>query len=222
MLYTFLKHVFGEVDNVNNAASECLAVTAKPLLEDLTSSEVVKPPTSSPQSPNMRVLALLASCVSFYISLAVALDQTVDIFAWPISAPTSQTLARISYNATAASVQSYTAPKISDSDDIVRVGFHHPGSSKWSGVATAASNFAEGKARKLQLHLNTDGELYHVGFIASDAAKVSGKVPNKRSDLAVEIVTTRVGQAPYLNKPIVLDADGKVESKEPEKSFLQK
>jgi hypothetical protein len=160
--------------------------------------------------------------LAFLASLAIAAqsEQSVEIFAWPISAPKSQTLAKISYNTTHATVKSYNAPKIPTGDEIVRVGFNHPGGS-WSGVSTASSNFAPGKAKKIQLHVNQQGQLYHVGFKASDVGQSINKGKGK-DDMQVELVKMQTGPSPHLNKPVVLNAEGKVDDKEPEKTFFQK
>lgn len=66
---------------------------------------------------------------------------------------------------------------------------------------------------------------------AKDAEKRSKKNPqqswvdpeeNKETPLIVEIVHPTPGPTPVLNKPVVVDPAGKVEGKEPEKTFLQK
>ena len=170
----------------------------------------------------MRSRIFTALVLTFLSSLAIAAlpEHQIDIFAWPLSASTSQRLAQISYTSANATVKTYAAPQIPAGDDTVRVGFYHP-SASWSGVATAASNFAPGKDKKLQLHVNTRGQLYHVGFKAADipSSSTSGK---GKDGLGVEVVKMQQGPAPHLNKPVVLSADGKVEAKEPEKTFLQK
>nr|POF13069.1 hypothetical protein CFP56_10217 [Quercus suber] len=170
----------------------------------------------------MHVHTVFSLLLAFLSSLAYAIEaeRKVDVFAWPLSSPKSQTLARISYNLTTATVHSYNAPKIPAGDDIVRVGFYHA-SGSWSGIATSASNFAESKDKKLQLLLNDDGEVYHVGFRAEDFP-TSSKSSNKKDGLSVELVKIMPGSVPVLNKPVVLSADGNVEQKEPEKTFLQK
>lgn len=176
----------------------------------------------------MHTNMLFTLLLTFLGSLALAAqsEQTVNIHAWPLSASKSQSLAKVSYTASNASVKSYTAPNIPADESIVRVGFHHPTSGKWSGVATAASNFKkEGKDKKVQLHLNTAGELFHVGFVASDlgSSSTSGNGKGKGEDvLGVEVVKVQEGETVRLNKPVVLDAEGNVPQKEPEKSFLQK
>ena len=170
----------------------------------------------------MRSSILVTLLVAVFVSFAIAVEKerTLEIFAWPLSATKAQTLAQISYNSTHASVKSYTAPRIPTGDDVVRVGFYHS-SDSWSGVATAASNFAPGKDKKVQLLVNANGELYHIGFKASDLPS-SSKTGNAKDGLGVEVVKTLPGPSPHLNKPIVLNAEGKVDVTEPEKTFLQK
>ena len=170
----------------------------------------------------MRTTTLLTLLVSFFTSLALSAqqDRSVDIFAWPLSASKSSTLAKISYNSTAATVKSFNAPKIPPGDDVVRIGFYHP-SGSWSGVATAAENLSEGKNKKLLLHLNTQGQLYHVGFKASEQGS-STKTGKGKDGLDVEVVKMNQGPTPHLNKPVVLNEQGQVDAKEPEKTFLQK
>lgn len=173
----------------------------------------------------MKLRTLLALALTFVTSLAAATEQerTVDVFTWPLSAIKSSSLAKIRYNSTGATLDSYNTPKVPNSDDdIVRVGFYHP-SGAWSGIATAASNFAEQKHKRLQLHLNNDGDVYHVGLLALDVGGSHGTTEGSaKDDLSVEVVRMRPGPTPHLNKPVVMSADGTAPEKEPEKSFLQK
>ena len=170
----------------------------------------------------LRTTSVLALLLAFITSLALAVqeERTVDIFAWPASSASSQTLAKISYTSSNATIRSYTAPKIPSDDDIVRIGYYHA-SGAWSGVATSASNFAPQKDKKLQLLLNTNGDLYHVGFRVSNLPS-SSKSGEGKDGMGVEVVNMQRGPTPHLNKPVVLDAEGQVEQKEPEKTFLQK
>ncbi|EMC92859.1 hypothetical protein BAUCODRAFT_151255 [Baudoinia panamericana UAMH 10762] len=170
----------------------------------------------------MRTTTALALLLAFlcHLSSGVSQEHTVDIFAWPVSAVKSQSLARISYNSTAATIKSYTPLSVADNDDVVRVGFYHP-SGSWSGIATSASNLAPGRDKKLQLHLNSDGEVYHLGFKTLEYG-TSSKTSNKKDDLSVEVMKIKPGPTPHLNKPVVLNPDGTVGDKEPEKTFLQK
>ncbi|KAI6841265.1 hypothetical protein KC342_g2405 [Hortaea werneckii] len=135
----------------------------------------------------------LGLLLAFFASLAFAVEQqrTVDIFAWPLSAPQSTTLAKVSYNSTVATVDSYQ-PFTSPTDDNV-------------------------------LHVNANGDLYHVGFKASDVGGSHGKTKeSKQGDLSVEIVPVNKGTGPALNKPIVVNQDGSMPDKVEEKSFFQK
>ncbi|KAK3705455.1 hypothetical protein LTR37_013272 [Vermiconidia calcicola] len=170
----------------------------------------------------MRIHTVVAIFLAFFTSLAISAqtERTIDIFAWPLSDSKSQTLAKISYNSTHATVKNYTKPKLPPGDEIVRIGFHHLGGS-WSGVSTAASNFAPSRDKKVQLHLNTQGQLYHVGFKASNIAS-SSKTGQGNDDLGVEVIQMQKGPTPHLNKPVVLSADGLVPEKEEQKTFLQK
>ncbi|KAI7104714.1 hypothetical protein KC340_g2543 [Hortaea werneckii] len=167
----------------------------------------------------------LGLLLAFFASLAFAVEQqrTVDIFAWPLSAPQSTTLAKVSYNSTVATVDSYQPFTSPTDDNVVRVGFKHSSAGTWSGISTAASNFAAGKDKKLQLHVNANGDLYHVGFKASDVGGSHGKTKeSKQGDLSVEIVPVNKGTGPALNKPIVVNQDGSMPDKVEEKSFFQK
>lgn len=175
----------------------------------------------------MRTNIFLSVAITFLTNLALAAqsEQTVDIHHWPLSASKSTSLAKITYTPTNATVKSYTPPSSLEQDIILRIGFHNPTNGQWSGVATSSSNFRPGKDKKVQLHLNTAGELYHVGFVASGVggSSASGKGKETAGDvLGVEVVGVRQGEGVHLNKPVVLDAEGKMPEKEAEKSFLQK
>lgn len=171
---------------------------------------------------NMRLQLVVSLLLTFICSLASAadLERSIDIFAWPLSASKPQTLAKVSFTANNASIKSFNSPSIPGTDEIVRVGFYHS-SGSWSGIATAASNFAPEKSKKLQLHVKPNGELYHVGFKAGDESP-KPKGSKAKENLLVEVVKMRPGPTPQLNKPVVVREDGSEEGKEPEKTFLQK
>lgn len=170
----------------------------------------------------MRLQLVVSLLLTFICSLASAAEQerSIDIFAWPLSASKPQTFAKVSFTANNASIKSFTSPSIPGTDDVVRVGFYHS-SGSWSGIATAASNFAPEKSKKLRLHVKPNGELYHVGFRAGDEVP-NAKGSKAKENLLVEVVKMTPGPTPQLNKPVVVSADGTAEEKEPEKTFLQK
>ena len=179
----------------------------------------------------MRTSSLVSLVLSFLASLSLALDQpqhTLQLHIWPFSASTSIPLAEISYNATAATLKSYTNPSLDPSEEIVRLGFHHPdaeGKDVWSGIVTSASNFAAASSvqeKRILLHVNEAGEAYHVGFrVETQGSSGSGRA-SVNEGVSVEVVRDAMGAVPKLNRPIVMDKDGKVPSQEPEKSFFQK
>jgi hypothetical protein len=170
----------------------------------------------------MRSTAALSFVLTLLFSFAAAqIDKQIDIFAWPLSASKSQTLAKLSYNSETATVLSYKVPALPAGDEIVRIGFHHPSTGSWSGIATAASNFADGKDKKLQLLLNEQGDVYHIGFKSLDLPS-SSKGGSKKDDMSVEVVPMKAGSTVHLNKPVLLNAEGKLDGAPEEKTFLQK
>ncbi|GAB7330005.1 hypothetical protein MBLNU13_g01699t1 [Cladosporium sp. NU13] len=170
----------------------------------------------------MRFTAALSFALTLLSSVAAAqTDKQIDIHAWPLSASKSQTLAKLSYNPEEATVLSYKALALPAGEEIVRIGFHHPQTGSWSGIATSAANFAEGKDKKIQLLLNEQGEVYHVGFKTSDWP-TSAKGGSKKDGMSVEVVPMKPASTIHLNKPVVLNADGKLAGQPEEKTFLQK
>ncbi|KAJ4332703.1 hypothetical protein N0V87_008200 [Didymella glomerata] len=152
----------------------------------------------------------VASTVTLYVSSVPATEGSAVI-------PSAIPLAQIEYDADQAvgTLASYTPPTGSYSDGhLLRVGLTDSKTGSWRGIVTSASSFADQYHKKFIIHVDEKGEPFHVGFGTS--AKSAGK------EVEVEIVKRSPGPKPVLNKPIVLNAEGKLESKEPEKTFLQK
>lgn len=152
----------------------------------------------------------VASSVTLYVSSVSAADSNAII-------PSPIPLAQIEYDAdqSVGTLASYTPPTGSySSDHLLRVGLSDPQSGSWRGIVTSAASFADKYHKKFIIHVDEKGEPYHVGFGTS--AKTS------RDEVEIEIVKRIPGPKPVLNKPVVLNAEGKIDSKEPEKSFLQK
>jgi hypothetical protein len=152
----------------------------------------------------------VASTVTLYVSSVPTSEGTAVI-------PSAIPLAQIEYDAdqSVGTLASYTPPTGSYSaDHLVRVGLTDPKTGSWRGIVTSAASFADQYHKKFVVHVDEKGEPYHVGFGTS--AKGTG------GDVEVEIVKRSPGPKPVLNKPIVLNAEGKLEDKEPEKTFLQK
>lgn len=156
----------------------------------------------------------VASSVTIYVHSVPPTTGTASIIPSPIP------LAHIEYDTSTTTptgtVTSYTPPHGSYSPEhLLRIGLHDPKSGSWRGVVTSAASFADEYKKKFVVHVDEKGEPYHVGF-GTSAKGQSGE------EVEVEVVIRGVGPKPVLNKPIVLNAEGKLDSKEPEKTFLQK
>lgn len=152
----------------------------------------------------------LASSLTLYVSSVPVTDNAAVI-------PSPIPLAQIEYDAdqSVGTLASYTPPTGSYAPDhLLRVGLSEPKSGSWRGIVTSAASFADKYHKKFIIHVDEKGEPFHIGF--STSAKAAGQ------EVEIEIVKRGLGPKPVLNKPIVLNAEGKLESKEPEKTFLQK
>jgi len=159
--------------------------------------------------------------------LPVALASSVTVFVHSVPSasankaaiiPSAIPLLQISYDAdqSTGTVVSYTPPLGAYTPDhLLRIGLHDTKLDTWKGVVTSAASFAEEYKKVFVVHVDEKGEPFHVGFGTSPKGKGEQEVD-------VEIVKREAGPKPVLNKPVVLNAEGKLETQEPEKSFLQK
>jgi hypothetical protein len=159
------------------------------------------------------------------LPVAVASSVTIYMHSVPTTS-TSQTpvipspipLAQIDYDAdqSKGTVTSFTPPHGSyASDHLLRIGLHDAASGSWRGIVTSAASFADEYKKKFVVFVDEKGEVYHVGFSTS----VKG---DSKEDVQVQVVKRAPGMKPVLNKPVVLNAEGKIDSKVDEKTFLQK
>ncbi|KAI9689766.1 MAG: hypothetical protein M1822_009648 [Bathelium mastoideum] len=161
-----------------------------------------------------------------------ATKQQVTVYAWPLSASKPQVLAEVTYDtqSLSARAQKYHQPAPVSAEELVRVGLYDTKTADWVGVVTSGSQFVGNNREKtLTLHLDQDGRPFHVGFGASAPSPSEEKKQGKgktaaagEGGLNVVVKTPVRGPQPHLNKPIVLSQDGKLQEKEPEKTFLQK
>ncbi|KAH5037897.1 hypothetical protein HBI74_035420 [Parastagonospora nodorum] len=152
----------------------------------------------------------VASSLTLYISSVPVSDNSAVI-------PSPIPLAQIEYDIdqSVGTLSSYTPPTGSHAPDhLLRVGLSDPQTGTWRGIVASAASFADEYHKKFVIHVDEKGEPYYVGLGTS--AKQAG------DQVEVEIVKRQPGPKPVLNKPIVFNAEGKIDSKEPEKSFLQK
>lgn len=166
---------------------------------------------------NMLLLQLLllpfavASSLTVYVQ-SLPSSESGDS---PISSPTP--LAQIDYDADTATgtLSSYTPPTGSYSPKhLLRIGLEDKVSDHWHGILTSAANFEQDHKKKFTIHVDENGVPYHVGFSTSERSD--------SEEVEVEVIKKAAGPKPFLNKPIVLSPEGKLEGKEPEKTFLQK
>ena len=210
----------------------------------------------------MRFLRSLSAIASILTPLAHAAfsDSQITVYAWPVSAASPVALAEIKLSSAAstpsssasehlvsASLLSYTPPSIALSkDELVRIGLYDPSTKAWIGSATSALSFAPQYDRKILLHMDEDGKVFHVGFTAAAALKVDAEedtsAPGKKEkknkkkqkkskqsaqevegQTTIEVLHSSPAPQPALNKPVVLSPDGKADDAVVDnKTFLQK
>jgi hypothetical protein len=156
-------------------------------------------------------------------AVAAISPSTVTVYAWPLDAVSPAPLASIVLSQSqstldlSATVKSFTPPSESK-EGLVRIGLLDPNTKAWSGVATSSKSLAADLKKKISLHTDKNGNVYHIGFSAS------AKEVGEKDAVVVEVVPMSAGPEPLLNKPVILNAEGKVDTPNPEdnKSFLQK
>ncbi|KAF2678385.1 hypothetical protein K458DRAFT_394930 [Lentithecium fluviatile CBS 122367] len=163
-------------------------------------------------------LLLLPGAVASSVTIYMHSVPTTSTPQTPV-VPSPIPLAQIDYDAdkSTGTVTSFTPPHGSyASDHLLRIGIHDSASGSWRGIVTSAASFADEYKKKFVVHVDEKGEVYHVGFGTSAKADSSGV------DVEVEVVRRGAGAKPVLNKPIVLNAEGKLADKAEEKTFFQK
>ena len=178
---------------------------------------------------HLSLLLIALAAVSNAASNGDALPRSATVYVWPLTSPSPTPLATVAYNphTLEASTKKYTPPKIaqaaagsSDDDDdgqLTRVGLYSPSTKKWSGVLTDASAFKTDLQRTLALHLDRKGEVWHVGFHASSAPASTGQ-----EEVQVRLMTATPGPNPFVNKPMLVDSEGKQPEEVVEKTLFQK
>lgn len=166
----------------------------------------------------LSLLALLAISVA-----AAASPSSITVYAWPLSASSPKPFAEISLPSTpnnAPTLKSKKPVSVKDGE-LVRIGLLDSNKA-WSGVATSAESFKAGIVQKISLHTDSEGAVAHVSFSSFKRAPGSA-TSGKDKDLLVEIVPVQDGSEPVLNKPVVLNAEGKLDKPdEDNRTFLQK
>ncbi|KAI9811702.1 MAG: hypothetical protein M1832_000699 [Thelocarpon impressellum] len=177
----------------------------------------------------MRLSPILVPTLVSLLTSRASAEQTVPrsaiVYAWPLSAPSPTPLLAVTYDPErlTASASDYSPPSpwppaSSPSDDLMRVGLYDASAKKWTGVLTSSASFSPTAAKTLTLHLDAGGAVQHVGFHASEPSR--GERDDERP--RVLLVKPSPGPSPHVNRPVLVDADGKAPEKPEERSLLQK
>jgi hypothetical protein len=196
----------------------------------------------------MQLLHLLLTICALVLPIAAASSKTITIYAWPLSASAPKPYADVSISSTGGSAV-YLAELLSDpkapsvTDEPVRIGLYDPSTKAWRGSVASGAVFGQKVDRKLRVHVDRKGEVYHVGLETDEipnpsklkfnlkksdkkgreAAKQAKKAEWRDGVTSVEVVPQDDAPVPFLNKPVVLTPDGKVDAPAgEEKTFLQK
>lgn len=161
----------------------------------------------------LRLLSLLAFLL---ISVSAAVSSSITVYAWPLSASSPKPFAEITIPSTADGVATVKSKKTVSAEDgeLVRVGLLDS-SKAWSGVATSSESFKQGITQKISLHTDGHGQVTHLSFSSFKSVK--------DDELLVSLLPIQAGPEPILNKPVVLNAEGKLDKPDvDERSFIQK
>jgi hypothetical protein len=114
-----------------------------------------------------------------------------------------------------------------DSEQLIRIGLYEPKTKRWTGVVTRTSAFQAGQASTATLHLDEKGDAQHVSFRSSSVQQQTGGSEQVSAlegidTIQVRLETARAGPEPHVNKPVMVDADGKEPVVEVQKSLLQR
>jgi hypothetical protein len=197
----------------------------------------------------MRLLQLLIAISTFLLTTYAASVSTFTIYAWPLSAsspsPYAEVKLTISNDKTvfAELISTPKSPALKGSDELVRIGLWDASTKSWRGSAASTSIFGAKVDRALLVHVDTRGEVFHVGVSAEEvpnpaAKKIKVKKGDKKAAeeakklkraewrdgvTSVEVVEEANPPMPVLNKPVVLNEGGFIDAPlGQEKSFLQK
>jgi hypothetical protein len=168
----------------------------------------------------VRVLlsAILAAC------LVHADTRVAKVFIQPIHStnPTPAPLAEVQYDTALLSeseVISFEAPELPEESKLVRIGIYDPTAAKWISSTSVASvdNFDKGYSPTIMISVDTKGEPISASYrgVRIDAGQTRDFGPQPK------IIVTTKGKLPDLNRPVVLNPDGRKPVQE-EKTLFQK
>ncbi|KAM3555940.1 hypothetical protein MY1884_005332 [Beauveria asiatica] len=156
-------------------------------------------------------------------TVATAAPRTAHIYLQPVEGGGKPSpLAEVAYDVavpSAAEVLTYEAPDLPDGTSTVRVGVYDVTSKAWSSGTTVASvdNFSKGFAPNFLISVD-----YHGAVISTSLKGVQIDAGHTRDfGPQVALLPETRGTQPALNKPVVLNPEGKRENIQ-EKTLFQK
>lgn len=179
---------------------------------------------------SLTLLFLLNKSTIAKTSSAATFTYSTTLHAWPLSSKLPSPFLTIAYNPTtnAYKTTDYKPPALpsstipeDDEDHLTRIGLYDAKSKHWSGVLAHSSVFHPGQKQTVTLHLDERGEVQHVGFHAFPVISTTAGVEGE-SEIQVVLQKAQIGPEPHLNKPVMVDAEGKEPEVVVEKTLLQK
>lgn len=193
-------------------------------LADIRSLVETIPSNNNRLTAHQAKMKITSSIFLLYAAIATAVTPQaasgVIIHVWPLSAPSPIPYAAIEISPSPTAIQAkvqHVAQLPLFKDNLVRVGIFDE-SKTWTGVATSAKSFRVDISKKIILHTDSEGHVAHISFSSFE------NVDPADAGIFVEVMPIQPGPRPTLNKPIVLNEEGKIATPEtPDtKSFLQK
>lgn len=164
--------------------------------------------------------------------------RAASIYIQPVAAAASKPrapalLAEIHYDIldpSTAQVVAYEPPQDGDSDDdaddrLYRVGLYDPQSKAWlAGTSVAAArNFAKGYSPHFVLTVAPPSSVASWSYLGASVRGLAIDAGATRDfGPQATVVVAGKGATPVLNRPVVLNPEGKKAAPEEEKTFLQK
>ena len=153
-------------------------------------------------------------------------EHSATIYAWPFSSALPSKLAEVTYDLIGGKniINQFTAPTVSSSpdNDLIRVGVYDPVTKAWRGTITSASSLDPSVHGRLRINVNEAGEVWGASWHASMTKPQADTLEAGQQTKQFDLVLTAPAPQPLLNRPVVLNPDGKVAEPEPEKTMLQK
>ncbi|SLM38584.1 hypothetical protein LPUS_08851 [Lasallia pustulata] len=153
-------------------------------------------------------------------------EHSATIYAWPFSSAQPSKLADLTYDlyGRRTVINHFTAPALSSSpeNDLIRIGVYDPVTKAWRGTVTSASSFDSSVNGRLRININQAGEVWGASWHASMTKAQADTPAAGQQTKQFDLVLTAPPPQPLLNRPVVLNPDGKIAEPEPEKTMFQK